>query len=252
MIEAKTEFHGQKIQAKANKGGLAGLYKSAASLMRVARQKIRFRKNKSSIPGQPPFQHSKGGNSFKHTIQFAIDKENLTAYIGPQKVSDRRGKDVPRTLEFGGMTSPSANPNWYQVNNVPEGMNNVSAIASWLLKQGYGPIFMAGSESGVINQAAAGRARYSRARISAERKVNSNHKLFQYIRRRKIKGTNKTVFYMPFPIKTFRQARRAAENIVQYYGMPTIKPRHIAPRPFMAPTLSESKNSLAKYFAKTF
>ena len=157
MIECRANFEGAKISAAAQKGGLAGLFKSAAFLMRVARQKIRFRRRKVSQPGEPPFQHSHGQQSFRHTIQFAVDKQAMTAYIGPQKVSGKVGKDVPRTLEFGGMTGPAANPTWYKTDGVPAGLDNVSAIAAWLMKEGYGPLFMAGSESAVINQASRGK-----------------------------------------------------------------------------------------------
>ena len=53
MIECKTKFDGAKIRAAADKGGIEGLYKSAALLMKVARQKIRYRRRKISSPGAP-------------------------------------------------------------------------------------------------------------------------------------------------------------------------------------------------------
>lgn len=251
MIEAKAKFDGAKISAAAQKGGIAGLYKSAAFLMKVARQKIQYRRHKISTPGTPPYQHSKGRHSFKHTIQFAVDRQQMTAYVGPQKVSGKVGKDVPKTLEFGGMTGPAPNPTWYQTDNVPAGLDSVSAIASWLLKEKYGPLFIAGSESGVVNQYFRGRGRYSRKQIADSKKRKPDQWIFRNIQKRKNPGTKKTVYYITVPIRTMKQAQKAAENIVEHYGFPNIKAHYVSPRPFMGPTLDDSKNSLAQFFAKT-
>ena len=251
MIECRANFEGAKISAAAQKGGLAGLYKSAAFLMRVARQKIKFRRRKVSHPGEPPFQHSHGKQSFRHTIQFAVDRQHMTAYVGPQKVSGKVGKDVPRTLEFGGMTGPAPNPTWYQVNGVPADLNNVSSIAAWLLKEGVGPLFMAGSANGVINQATG--KKHSSREIAEYRSQNPDKYMFRHMLKRKIPvkdGKFKKVYYYLLPIKSEKQATQAAENIVKFYGLPKIKPHYISPRPFMGPTLANSKNSLAQFFAK--
>lgn len=257
MISCNIKFDGAKIEKGARKGGIAGLYKSAALLMHKARQKIRFRKRSISRPGSPPFQHSRGRNSFRHTIQFAIDKPNLTAYVGPQKISQAVGLNVPRTLEFGGMTGPAVNPSWYQVHGLPKnGLNSKSDIAQWLMLEGFGPLFMAGSESGVMNQVAAsqGAKKYSRAKIAASRSANANHWMFRDLKKRKIPQDGrqaKTVFYYLLPIRTMRQATRAADNIVKHYGLPKLKPHYVAPRPFMAPTMRESQNQMAKFFANS-
>lgn len=255
-IESHGEFNGTRITTAARQGGLNGLYRSAGFLMKAARQKIRYRRRKISSPGSPPHQHSKGRNSFRHTILFAVDRQNMTAYVGPQKVSGKVGVDVPRTLEFGGMTAAAANPTWYKTDGVPKNLNSESAIAAWLLKQGVGPLFMAGSESGVMNQVASSQKakKYSRKDISAARAAKGDHWMFRHLLTRKIpreKGRAQKVYYYMLPIKTPRQAARAAKNIVRYYGYPQIKPHFIAPRPFMGPTLNESKNQFASFFAKT-
>lgn len=239
MIECRANFDGAKISAAAQKGGIEGLFRSAAFLMRVARQKIKFRRRKISQPGEPPFQHSHGQQSFRHSIQFAVDKQHMTAYVGPQKISGKAGKNVPRTLEFGGMTGPAANPTWYKTNGVPNGLDNVSAIAAWLMKEGFGPLFMAGSESAVISQANHGKA------------PGNKNELSRHIQKRTNPGTKKTVYYMPVPIRTMKQATQAAENIVRNFGLPKIKSHYISPRPFMGPTLENSRNSLAQFFSKT-
>ena len=252
-LECRTRFDGAKITDAAKRAGLTGLYRSAGLLMKIARQKIKFRRRKISSSGSPPYQHSRGRNSFRHTIQFAVDRQNLAAYIGPQKVAGKVGKDVPRTLEFGGMTGPAPNPTWYQTDGVPKNLNSVSAIAAWLLREGFGPLFMAGSESGVINQYFSGRGKkYSRRRISESRKAKPDQWIFRHIQRRKNPGTRKTVFYVTVPIRSQKQATQAAENIVKFYGMPNIKPHYVAARPFMGPSLQEAKNHLAEFFANTF
>ena len=252
MIKCETTFDDKKIRAAVRRGSKEALYKSAGLLMRTARQKIKYRRKTISQPGNPPFQHSHGGNSFRHSIRFAVDLPNLTAYIGPQKEENRKGKNVPHTLEFGGITNPAANPNWYQVNGVPKsGLDTVSGIAAWLLKQGFGPLFMAGSESGVVNQYFSGRARYSRKQIAAAKKQNPGQWIFRNIQKRKNQGTKKTVYYITVPIRTMKQAQQAAENIVKHYGYARIKSHFVAPRPFMGPTLQESQNQLAKFFGNT-
>ena len=257
MIECRAKFDGAKIGAAATKGGLEGLYRSAGLLMKVARQRIQYRRRKISSPGAPPYQHTKGKSSFRHTIQFAVDRQNMTAYVGPQKVSNRVGKDVPRTLEFGGMTGPAANPTWYQVDGVPKsGLDSKAAIATWLLNKGVGPLFMAGSESGAMNQVAQAKGvkKYSRQRIAAARSQRPDHWLFRNLLKRKIPrdgGRSQTVYYYLLPISTQKQAARAAENIVKYFGVAQIKPHYVSPRPFMGPSLKESRNSLARFFANT-
>ena len=252
MIQCKASFDGAKIRAAADKGGIEGLYKSAALLMKVARQRIQFRRRTISTPGNPPYQHTKGKSSFRHTIQFAVDRRNLTAYVGPQKVSGKVGKDVPKTLEFGGMTGPAANPTWYKTDGVPKsGLDSTSAIATWLLKEGYGPLFMAGSESGVVNQYFRGRGRYSRKQIADSKKRKPDQWIFRNIQKRRNPGTKKTVYYITVPIRTTRQAAQAAENIVRHYGFARIRPHYVSPRPFMGPSLQDSRNSLAKFFANT-
>ena len=252
MIECRAKFDGAKIRAAADKGSLEGLYRSAGLLMRIARQRIQFRRRTISTPGNPPYQHTKGKSSFRHTIQFAVDRQNLTAYVGPQKVSGKVGKDVPKTLEFGGMTGPAANPTWYKTDGVPKsGLDTKSGIAAWLLKEGYGPLFMAGSESGVVNQYFRGRGRYSRKQIADNKKRKPDQWIFRNIQKRRNPGTKKTVYYITVPIRTTRQAEQAAENIVRHYGFAQIRPHYVSPRPFMGPSLQDSRNSLAKFFANT-
>ena len=250
MISCQSDFNGSKIAAAARKGGAKSLYQASAFLMKVARQKIQYRKKTISRPGAPPFQHTKGKNSFRHTIQFAVNRKDLTAYVGPQKVSNTVGKDVPHTLEFGGITAPATNPTWYQIRKPWETgkLDSTSDIAAWLLKEKVGPLFAAGSESGVVNQYFSGKARYSRRQISSMKKSRPDQWIFRNIQKRKNLGTKKTVYYVMLPITTQTQARKAAENIVKFYGYPKIKAHKIAPRPFMEPSLSQSKNSLARFF----
>lgn len=251
-LECRTRFDGAKITDAAKRAGLTGLYRSAGLLMKIARQKIKYRRRTISKPGASPFQHSKGRQSFRHSIRFAIDRQNLAAYIGPQKIAGKVGKNVPHTLEFGGMTGPAPNPTWYKTDGVPRGMNSESAIAAWLMREGYGPLFMAGSESGVVNQYFSSRGKkYSRQRIAESKKAKPDQWIFRNIQRRKNPGTKKTVFYITVPIRSTKQAIQAAKNIVKFYGMPNIKPHYVSPRPFMGPSLQDSRNHLAEFFANT-
>lgn len=251
-MNCRTVFNGTKIDAAARKGAVVGLYRSAAFLMKSARQKIRYRKKTTSRPGQPPFQHGKGRNSFRHSIRFAVDKTNLTAYIGPQKQAGRKGRNVPRILEFGGFADATPNPGWYQVRGVPKGMNSKAAVAAWLLSEGYGPLFMAASESAVVNQYFSHRkSKYSRSQIAASKKKNPDQWIFQNIQKRKNQNTKKNIFYISLPLKTQKQAEQTAENIIRFYGFPQIKKHYVAARPFMGPSLRDSKSQLAKHFAKT-
>ena len=252
MSSCRIEFYREKIVDAARNGSNKGLYQASAALMRMARQKIRFRKRKISKPGNPPYKHSTGSQSFSHSIRFAVDRPQLTAYVGPQKLTGKKGKNVPSILEFGGPTAPAANPAWYKVDGVPKtGLNSVAAISTWLLSEGYGPLFAANSESGVINQVARRRGAkpYSRRRIAAEKKSDPRHALFRSIQRRKNLETKKTIYYITVPLRSKRQADIAAANVVRHYNYPRIRAHYIARRPYMGPTLQEAQNALAKFFA---
>ena len=257
-IDCKTDFSGKdKVFEAAHRGGVKGLYRAAAFLMRCAQRKIKYRKHKSSAPGNPPFQHGQGKTSFRHLVQFAVDEKNAAAYIGPRKIYGKKGNDVPHVLEFGGMTSPAANPLWYQT-EVPQNVKTQADIANWLLEsQKYGPLFMAGSESGVVNQYFQGRGKYSRRKIAESKKTKPDQWIFQNIQKRNVKSekggkkSSRRVYYITVKIRSMAQAAKAAANIVKFFGLPVIKPRKIAPRPFMGPSLQESQNNLAKFFAKT-
>lgn len=257
MISCITKFDGSKLLSAAKKAEIDTLYKAAGLLMRRARDKIRFRKHKTSAAGAPPFQHTKGKHSFRHSIRFAVDEPALTAYVGPQKETMFYGKDVPRTLEFGGMGGTSPDPRWYQIHRMPKGgMRSKADVAAWLMLEGVGPLYMAGSESGLMNQVAAshGAKKYSRAKIAASRAANANHWMFRDLKKRSIPQEGKRakkVFYYILPIRSMRQAQKAADNIVQYFGLPHFKPRYVKARPFMGPSMKESRNQLAQYLANT-
>lgn len=242
-----------KLKTIVKGGSRKAMYRASALLMRMARQKIRYRSyRRASEPGMPPFKHRTGANSFSHSILFGVDASATTAVIGPQKEMkpDNPGGPVPHTLEFGGRISAKPNVFWWQKKNAPLQARSVSSVAAWLQQQGWGPLIMGKSFAEVQSQ----------AKLAAVSKVAKNKKgkgltPEERIRRKRApdfsrseNGNYRLVYYYPIRIKTARQANRAAKNIVDNFGYPSIAASSIAARPFMGPTLRENEGKILPFW----
>lgn len=236
MMNCTVRMDPENLRAVVKKGSRKALFKAAAFAMRMARQKIRFRKNKSSIPGQPPFKHRTGSNSFSHSIVFAVDHSGESAVIGPRREAKPADPDgpVPHVLEFGGRTTAGQNSLWFS-KNAPEGLNSVDSIAAYFRSIGFGPLFMGPSPDSVIQSAGPASAAKLRKRRAPD---------FS----RKSDGSYRLIYYVSTPIISDRQARRAAENVVRYFGLPASASSVIAPRPFMGPTLTENQDKISSFW----
>ena len=226
----------ENLRAIVKKESRKALFRAASFVMRMARQKIRFRKNRSSLPGQPPFKHKTGANSFSHSIRFAVDPAGTTAVIGPRREQKPANPDgpVPHTLEFGGRTSSGLNSLWFS-KNAPAGLNSKASIAAYFRSVGFGPLFMGTSPESVTEKAGPASA----AKIRKRRAPDFS---------RKTDGSYKMIFYVSVPILSARQADRAAENVVKYFGFPSVPASSIAPRPFMGPSLAENQQKIASFW----
>ena len=96
-----------KLDQATRRGNTAALRRSSAYIRKVARNRIRKRKNydAASAPGQSPYTHGEG-RFFKNSIVFSV--EGNSAYIGPAafSASDSRRKIIGAVHEFGGVYSP--------------------------------------------------------------------------------------------------------------------------------------------------
>lgn len=231
-ISVKNDIKPARMKKAARKGSLKALTRAAAYVRAVAKRKIRTRKKKASKPGQPPFDH----RMFKQSIRFSVSEKDLTAHIGPQRISKPENLDgpVPHTLEFGGIAADSPNRAWF-VKKAPK-MTSISQVADYFQAVKFGPLFMANSPAEVVNQA---------------RKGHNAGDWQNRIRKRKNEISGKTVFFLSVPIRSRRMAIRAAKNVVQEFGFPTTSRAVIAPRPFMGPSLEESKSTIAQFWKNT-
>lgn len=102
-LNVKLNFDDRKIREAARNGSVQALRSAAAYIYKVARNSIRRRANpdKASLPGTPPYTHSKGIVDFKKSIVFSVDEKNMTALIGPVYIKGGLG-NVARLHEFGG------------------------------------------------------------------------------------------------------------------------------------------------------
>ena len=239
----------------------AGMRRASAFLMRVAQRKIRYRKSGvSSRPGSPPFKHSTGPQSFSHAIKFIVEDHGASAVIGPTRKPNGTisafGGTVPSTLEFGGVSQKGTASSWYRSDVAARGLNTESAIADWLLSEGWGPVFAGTSETSVVNaiiQSEEGH-KVSRREIARRKKEDPRARIFRYIHSRKLwKGKSRSegirrVYLADFTIRTPHQARKAAANIVRHFGYPMIGPFRVAARPFMGPTMQEHLADLPRFW----
>lgn len=228
----KTSLHFNELKKQAHRASVDRLVKAASYVRTTIKRSIRYRKNKESSPGRPPFDHG----TFRKSVRFSVDRANLTAYIGPSRLlrakANPDGKSVPETLEFGG-TARVGMKRWF-VKNPPE-MNSLSELAAYFHKVGYGPMFMANTPSGVMDQA----ADYMHWKRPPKYQGN--------IRQRQNKlGQHK--FYLSLPLKSQKMAARAARLVAQNFGMPKKQVINVAARPYLAPGLEKAKSSLAAFF----
>lgn len=209
------------------------MFKAGALMMRMARQKIRYRSYRTaSLPGSPPFKHTTGATSFSHSIRFAVDSAGTTAVIGPQRQNKAQNPSgtVPHTLEFGGRTRSSANAMWFQSHGVPPGLKTKAQVAAFFRRQGWGPIEMS-STPGALK---------SRRGVLVRRAPDFSGRAGRY----------KLIYYIPARITSGRQAARAADKVVRYFGYPSIASATIAARPFMGPTLRENQGKILDFWKK--
>ena len=211
------------------------MYRAAGFAMTAARRKIRYRSYRTaSAPGSPPFKHKQGANSFSHSIRFSVDPAGTTAVIGPQREAKPANVSgpVPHTLEFGGKTRPGTNTLWFH-RSPPSGLKSESAIASFLRSQKYAPLFMGESYAAVT--------RAARTTNWIRKKKAPNFS-------RTATGQYRMIWYLSVKMRTDRQARRAAKNVIKYFGYPQTAAGTIAPRPYMGPTLREYEGRILNYW----
>lgn len=79
------------------------LSKAGGMTRRVARQSIKFRKNREIVskPGSPPFAHRKGLGI--KTVLYGYDSSRHSVVVGPVRLGGTKDPNAPRTLEEGGM-----------------------------------------------------------------------------------------------------------------------------------------------------
>ena len=175
-MDAKLTFDAARLRGMVERANAKAMYRAAGFLMRVAQQKIRYRKfGVSSEPGSPPYKHTHGQQSFSHAIKFIVEDHGASAVIGPTRKPNGTvsafGGTVPHTLEFGGVTQKGTAASWYRSDVTAAGLRTEDGIAAWLLHEGWGPVFAGTSEAGVVNQIlrSEGEARMSRRSGSRSR-----------------------------------------------------------------------------------
>jgi len=224
--ETKVTMDTGGLTALIERGSKKAMYRASGLLMRMARQKIRFRTRAvKSQPGRPPFKHTSGPNSFSHSIRFSVDPSGSSAVIGPERQSKpgNPGGPAPHTLEFGGTSRAGKSGTWFS-GKAPAGLSGISQVADFFKTQGWGPVIMGEDISAVkaeVGPACSGRIQKKKAPANGG-------------------NSFRTVYYYQVKIRTARQARRAAENAVKYFGYPGIKAGTVKPRPYMGPTLREN------------
>ena len=256
------ELSDDKLRQLVGAANEAAMRRASAFLMRVAQRKIRYRRYGTvSKKGDPPFKHTTGQQSFSHAIKFLVEDHGASAVIGPTRKPNGTigafGGTVPNTLEFGGYTPKGWTAGgWYRGDVAAAGLRTESAIADWALRVGFGPIFAGENETSVINQIAQydeGR-QLTRREISRRRKADPRARIFRDIYKRDLwKGKTKEegirrVYLADFSVRTPHQARKAAANIVKFFGVPKVGPFEVAARPFMGPTLQEHLADLSGFW----
>ena len=239
-MTSHTNFDEKKLKQTVAEANKKAMHKSAAFIMRMARQRIRLRKYRmASRPGQSPFKHRAGSNSFSHSIRFGVDAAGTTAVIGPRREMEKpenASGPVPHTLEFGGTTRPDRNVMWFQTKNAPVGATSVGEVANWFASRGRAPLFMATTPSELRR-----RAKWNMPddKIRVKKAIDP---------RRRRDGRYRLIYYYYAKISSSKQAMKAAKQVVKYFGYPTVAASHIAARPYMGPTLAENQEKISAFW----
>jgi hypothetical protein len=104
MIDLKIKklfFDRKRITDAVDAARVRVLARAGGLVRTIARRSIRKRKDKVSLPGNPPFGH--GAELLKRFIFFGYDPHADSVVIGPAKLN--RSGDAPHLLEFGGTTT---------------------------------------------------------------------------------------------------------------------------------------------------
>lgn len=104
----KALLHFERIQARAKKAAGRVQRRGGAIVRTIMRRSIRFRKNKKSSPGNPPFTHVRSGRFGLRKILYDYDATTQTTIIGPVGGRDRTG--APKALEFQGRAKIKLSP----------------------------------------------------------------------------------------------------------------------------------------------
>jgi hypothetical protein len=97
--EAKAAFFDtERVMAAMDRAERGALSRAGAFVRRTARQSIRKR-NKISLPGQPPSDH---GGALKRFLFFSYDFSTRSVVIGPAAWPSRYSPRGPQVLESGG------------------------------------------------------------------------------------------------------------------------------------------------------
>lgn len=238
MINAKCKVMWQPkaMRNAVERGAKKALTRAAAHVRGVARRKIVKRKNKKSAPGHAPYDHG----HLKNSVVFAVDTHNIAAYVGPRRTLGRKnaaGEIAPQILEFGGMSASGTNSSWIRKKGVSK-FTDKNSVAAYFRQIGYGPVFMARSSAKVKADANRG----------VKTKRDASPKWHDKIRNKYSTLLKKKVFYLDLKIRSDKMARKAADNAVRYFGYPAVPATRIAPRPYMGPSLKDSKTFIAQCF----
>lgn len=247
-MKAFANFDGKKLQRIVAKGELQALTKQAAYIRGIAKRKVKRRKHVNSPEGHPPYAHT---NVFKSAILYAIDPQNLAAYIGPQRLmegrTNRSGAPIPNILENGGVAAYGMNANWIH-KRAPYGMHTKEDIAAYFQRLGKGPIAYGNTPAQVDKKA----GKQDLVAASGRRSTKTGKMKFKVHPKRFSPMKRKKVYLGYIKISTPKQAARVADTVVDVFGWPaTNRPIKIAARPLMGPSLREAHNSLAQFLANS-
>lgn len=234
-IRTSINFDSGRLAKSARAGALNALTRSAAYLRGVIKRSIRKRKNATSRPGQPPFDHG----TFAQSMRFSVDKENLLAYVGParllSKMNAMDGQPAPETLEFGGRTVIHAR-NWFT--SKPPKMTTFEQIVNYFQALGYGPIIFGNTPDMVMDQ-----AQDNHWSDPSKSKQTS----YKKIRGRDLPNGDR-IYYLSLPIKSTKMAARAARGVIARWGYPITPNVMVRPRPYLQPGLEKVRSQLPAFF----
>lgn len=96
----KSFFDRVKVETAVEKRRIKNLSKCAAFVRTRSRSSLR-RRQKPSLPGQPPSVHSADAFANLKNILFGYDAATRSVVVGPVAINGNRD-DVPRLMEMGG------------------------------------------------------------------------------------------------------------------------------------------------------